>query len=99
MSAAEGPLGERVRLREDAVAWRRVGNEVVAIDLASSTYLGVNRTAAVLWPRLAEGATRDELVWLITEHFDVDADRAAQDLDDFLIRLQRRGLLERVDAP
>ena len=99
MSSAEGlPPGERVRLREDAVAWGLVGDEVVAIDLGCSTYLCVNRTGAVVWPLLAAGATRGELVTLITDHFDVDRDRAARDLEDFLTGLERRGLVERVEA-
>jgi hypothetical protein len=85
-------------LREPAVAWRLVGEEVVAIDLGSSTYLGVNRTGAVVWPRLAEGATSEELVTLVTDHFDVDRDRAARDLEEFLTGLERRGLVERVEA-
>jgi hypothetical protein len=100
MSPAEGvPRGDRVQLREDAVAWRLVGEEVVAIDLDRSTYLGVNRTGSLVWQTLADGATLGDLVTLITDHFDVDRNRAAEDLDDFLTRLERRGLVERVDAP
>ncbi len=84
-------------MREGAVTWRAVGAEVVALDLERSTYLGVNRTGAVVWPLLARGATRAELVDVIVARFDVDREQAAGDLADFLGGLASRGLIERIE--
>jgi len=86
--------GPTLRLREDAVAWRRVGDEVVALDIRRSVYLSVNRTAAVLWPALVEGATRRQLVSIALDRFDVDPERAADDIDSLLADLAGRDLLE-----
>ena len=82
-----------LRLNPDAVSWREVDGEVLALDLGSSTYLATNPAGALLWLSLAEGASRDRLVELITEEFDVDGARAAEDVDAFLRHLESQGLL------
>ena len=84
-----------LRLRRDAVEWRAVEDEVVALDLRDSIYLGANTTAAVLWRLLAEGATRDQLTGALLERFEVDQPRARAAVEDFLAELDRRALLER----
>jgi hypothetical protein len=85
--------GESFRLRDAELEWREVEGEIVALDLRESTYLSVNRTGTVLWPRLAAGATRDELIASLTASFDVDEESAGRDLDAFLGALRERGLL------
>lgn len=87
-------MTKQLRLRADAVPWRDVDGEVVALDLDSSTYFGTNRSGSVLWMRLADGATRSELVRSLTDAFDVDEDRAKAEVDAFVEDLRTRGLLE-----
>lgn len=87
---------KRVRLREGALAWRVVGDEVVALDVERSTYLGVNETGALLWPALSEGTTRGQLVALLVERFGEDPERVARDVDALLADLAARGLLDQV---
>ena len=94
MAPEPGSDEQTVRLREGAVAWRQVGEEVVVLDLGRSTYLGVNRTGALLWPALSVGATRQGLVSLVSDAFDVDPAIIAGDIDAFLGELATRGLLE-----
>jgi hypothetical protein len=82
------------RLCEDAVEWRLVEGEVVAVDLRAGEYLAVNPSGAVLFPALAKGAARDELAALLTDRFDVAADAALADVDAFLGVLDQRGLVQ-----
>jgi hypothetical protein len=91
---AREPEDGLVRIREDAVAWREVGDEMVALDVARSTYLAVNRTGAVLWQELARGATPAALADLIAERFGIERERAIRDVQAFLDDLRQRGLLE-----
>ena len=88
---ADGPV---IRLKTDAVVWRAVEGEIVALDLRDSMYLAINRTGAVLWPALAEGTTHEELVNLLVGSFEVDRVQATADLDAFLDALGDRGLVE-----
>lgn len=91
--AGDQPVDDMIFLRDEAVSWRRIGQELVALDMEQSNYLSVNATGALLWSSLAEGATRGGLVSLIAERFNLAAERAAQDVDSFLADLSRRGLL------
>jgi Coenzyme PQQ synthesis protein D (PqqD) len=82
-----------LRLREDALKWREIENEVVAVDMRNSTYLSANESAVLLWRELSEGTTRERLVALLVETYDITADQASKDVNAFLDDLARQGLL------
>lgn len=84
-----------LKLRGDAVDWRLVDGQVVALDRGRSVYLAINQAGAALWPPIVEGATHQELVRVLLENFDVDAARASADVDAFVADLNERDLLER----
>ena len=83
-----------LRLRSDAVAWRDVDGEVIALGLESSNYFGTNSSGGMLWKRLAEGTTRAELVDDLMTTFGLEHARAQADVDAFLADLRRRKLLQ-----
>ena len=87
-----------LRLKTDALAWRHVDGEVIAVDLQSSTYLSAVGSGALLWQALAVGATRDILVDLLTDEFGIERDRAAVDVDAFVADLADRKLLDEAAA-
>lgn len=89
-----GEQEPRLKLRDNAVAWQQVEGETILLDVATSTYLGVNRSGSALWPALAEGATRDQLVGRICETYEVTEEQARDDVDDFLRMCRDRDLLE-----
>ena len=84
---------EKLRLNTDAVSWREVDGEVIALRHASSEYLATNSTATFVWRALVPGASRLELVELLVAEFGIDVDRAAADVDAFVDVLASRGLL------
>jgi hypothetical protein len=86
--------GDTVRLRDGAVHWRRVEDNIVAIDVPSREYLALNASGSWLWPALVEGTTMRTLVSRLVERFDVDEARAERDVEALLGDLRRRGLLE-----
>lgn len=88
-------MSEILRLRGEGLEWRLLEGEVVALDSSTDKYLSLNRTGAVLWAALAEGATRENLLARLKEEFDVDEEPAARDLDVFLATLDAQGLLSR----
>jgi len=83
-----------VRLRPDAVEWREVEGDVIAVDVRTSEYLAINDTGAVLWRALHGGATSAELVERLVARFDVEPEAAMRDVEAFLAGLEERGLLE-----
>lgn len=83
-----------LRLRTDALKWREIEDEVVAVDMRSSTYLSANESAVLLWRELSQGTTRERLVELLSETYSLDAEQAGRDVDSFLADLTAQGLLE-----
>lgn len=87
-------VDQPIRLRPGAVTWHEADGEVIALDLQSSEYLGVNPAGAALWARLVDGATEDELVGVLQQTFGVDRDRALGDVRSFLADARARNLLD-----
>jgi hypothetical protein len=82
-----------LKLTREALEWREVDGEVVALDVNAAEYLAANRAGAVLWRALAEGCSRDDLVAALVRKFRVDDDTAGRDADRFVASLRARGLL------
>jgi Coenzyme PQQ synthesis protein D (PqqD) len=87
-------MGETLQLRTDGLEWRTIDGEVVALDTRASRYLAINDSGAIIWPVLADGATRAELIAQLQERYGVDAEVAAADVDAFVGALREQDLLE-----
>ena len=85
-----------LRIRDGAVEWREVEDEIVALDVRSRTYIAVNRAGAALWPAIVRGADREELADRLVERFGVSTEQASADVDTFLAELREHDLLEPV---
>ncbi len=82
-----------VRLRQEAVEWRAVDGEVVALDLESAVYLGANDSGALLWEKLASGSTIRELSRCLVDAYDIAPEVADADVRAFLSAMAAHGLL------
>ena len=83
-----------LRPRKGDVVWRQVDEGGVLLDLRTSEYLSINQAATVLWQRLEAGATRDQLIAVLIERFELSRERAATDVDAFSADCQRRRLVD-----
>ncbi len=83
-----------MRLRQDNLTWHVAGDDVVVLDLEGSVYLKVNGTGRVLWEALQEPSNEEDLQSALIERYDIDAQRAAEDVAGFLAELRRRKVLE-----
>lgn len=82
-----------MQLRSDAVEWREVDGEIVALDLRDQMYLGINGSGTVLWPLLVDGTDEDALVTSLVDTYDIDEATARPDVGAFLAMLRERDLL------
>jgi coenzyme PQQ synthesis protein D (PqqD) len=89
-------LDQRLRLRPDAVIWREVDDQVIALVLERSEYVAPNESARELWRMLGEGSTQRRLADALSERWNVPAGQALRDVGAFVAELQERGLLERL---
>ena len=83
------------RVSVDRTAWREVDGEGVVLDLDTSVYFGLNRSAGSLWPRLIRGASFDELTELLLGSVPAPPSRvqAEEELSRFLDALDNEHLL------
>ena len=79
----------------NAVTWRELEGEIVALDSKESVYFSIGGFGGVLWHRLAAGASRSELIdEIISTYADVSSDQAAADIDEFITSCLEDGLIE-----
>ena len=87
-----------MKLNENFVLRQIVGSwVVVAVGKASVDFNGMHRlneTGVLLWNRLKDGASAQELTDALTAEYDVSPEQAAADVDAFLQQLQKAGCLE-----
>jgi Coenzyme PQQ synthesis protein D (PqqD) len=86
------------RVRDDDVEWRKLGGEVVILNLRTARYFTVNETGALLWPLLSEGAGPGRLVEELVITFGIERAVADRDVEAFLAGLGERGLVAVVAA-
>lgn len=84
---------ERLTIPIDEVVWREVGDDLIILELGTSTYLMVNSTGKLIWEALVGSATKDELVAMLVKEFGVSTEQAESDVQSFLTTLTDRGLL------
>jgi hypothetical protein len=84
---------KQLRINSQDVAWREIGDEVVVLHMGTATYLSINGTGRTLWNRLADGATRAELIDALIDIYEIDTDRAARDVDSFVESLTATRLI------
>ncbi len=84
-----------MRLRRDGLAWNTLDDEVVLLDLVTSTYFTARGTGATLLHLLEEDTEPRALVdALATAHPDVARQTLSDDVDSFVTDLRNRGLLD-----
>lgn len=88
-------MGEdELKLRDDELSWRQVGDEVIVLDLRSNAYLSINETGTALWEMLVNGSTPATMSERLMSEFSVDEDRARADVEAFVAMLTERDLLQ-----
>jgi hypothetical protein len=82
-----------LRLEPDAVEWREVDGEIVALDRVAGEYFAVTGSGTLLWRQLVEGSTTDALAETLVARFALERDAALRDVERFVAALDSRGIL------
>lgn len=86
-------LDEQIVTCSPDVASRVLDGEAVLLDLVSGKYFGLDPVGSRVWELLAGGARVGELRAALLREYDAPEAVLAQDLDDLLGTLERRGLV------
>ena len=85
---------------KDGFVLRKVAGSFVVLPLASSGadfngMLTLNESGVILWQRLAEGCSFEELTLALTEEYEVSEDTARRDAEKFVAKIAEAGCLDR----
>ena len=78
--------------KRDVVS-RRLGDQLVLVNLGDNSIFELNRTGARVWELLQETNAREELVTRLHAEFEVDEAKLSAEVDSLLQALRGRGLL------
>lgn len=82
----------RFSIAEHVVA-KKLGDELVLMDLASGTYFGLDEVGAHLWDGLGKGMTVGEIGNQLLSIYEIDKVTLARDLEDLVEDLCKRELI------
>lgn len=77
---------------------RTIAGETILIPTGEETrklhgVISLSESGTLLWNRLKTEASREDLIALIQEHYDVDSTVAAVDVDAFIAQMKQLGIL------
>ena len=78
---------------------RKIANEYVVVPVGETVLdfngmINLTESAGFLWQCLEEERTKDELLSCLQVEYEVDAETAEKDIDEFLKKLKENGFLE-----
>ena len=93
-------MTERYITRSAAIAARMLGDELMVMSVADSTFFILNEVASVIW-QAADGRTplSEIVAGRVCQEFDVDPEQARRDAERFVDELSQHGILLVSDQP
>jgi hypothetical protein len=72
-----------------------LSGETILLDMSSGMYFGLTPVASRFWKLLAEGSTREAIQTTLLSEFEVEPDVLSSDLDNLLVDLEAKKLIQR----
>jgi hypothetical protein len=95
LDATTPALVEKTVLRRSSrTAWQSFENEVVVLDMPTRTLLGVNAVGGLVWDRLDGTTALGAIASTIAEEYQLSAEQAFHDVQQFVQDLLARGCVE-----
>ncbi|MFA6028554.1 MAG: PqqD family protein [Elusimicrobiota bacterium] len=76
------------------VAWRKVREETVLLDVETSEYFSLNPTASRVWELLTERRPAEEIARALSAEYEVPEPQALKDVQALAGSLRKNGLLK-----
>lgn len=77
----------------DHIAWQRLKDEAVIIDIPARDAVGLNATGLFIWERL-EQYDKNEIAKMLAGRFLVNREQAERDVASFLDEMTSRGFIK-----
>lgn len=84
---------------KDGFIIRKIGSQIMAVPVGQQTselhgMIALSESGELLWNALVNGADTEQLTNILLENYEVSRERAAEDIDKFLLGLREQGALE-----
>ena len=86
-------LNQKVTFPETVFA-QEVDGEMVLLDMESENYFGLDEVGTAIWQAMQEYGSLQEVMDVLLEQYDVDAEVLENDLEEFVGKLVESGLVE-----
>ncbi|PLK42216.1 PqqD family peptide modification chaperone [Emticicia sp. TH156] len=70
-----------------------LGDELVIMNVETGKYITLNNIATVIWEKLEQPTTAENLIQHLISRFDVNEDQCARETYAFLEKLKEQGLI------
>ncbi len=87
-----------MKVREDLILREVAGENIlipvgeIALDIKGMFTL--TESGTLLYRKLTEGCTKEDLVQTLLDEYEVDQEKASEDVDAFLEQLEKAGVLQ-----
>ena len=83
---------------KDGFIVRKIGKQIMAVPVGQQTsqihgMIALSESAEILWKALEKGAEEESLVDILTEIYEIDREKALEDVKKFLAGLKEQGAL------
>jgi hypothetical protein len=85
-------MQSQVRISSEAL-FQEISGEGVILDLASSSYFGLDPVGTRFWQLLQQNPDLNSAREALLEEFDVEAERLKSDIDQLVEQLSKAGLV------
>ena len=92
-------MDNRIYKTKGTYVLRQIAGEFLAIPISNeagddSNIVILNPVSQIIWGKIENGASFNEILEVVTTEFDVSKEEAAADIKEFLDGLKEAGLLE-----
>jgi hypothetical protein len=84
--------------RPEDVMFEMVGEEAVVLKLETQLFMGLDAVGARMWNLVTSANSIQQAYDQMLDEYEVEANQLRRDLQEFLVELERKGLIEILPA-
>ncbi len=77
------------------VAWRKVSDEAVILDMDTAVYYSLPDTGARIWELIGQGKSLQEIIQIMVEEYDATEREVRKDVEELILKFQKEKIIER----
>ena len=77
------------------ITWRETSDEIVVLNLQTSEYYSTNSVGSQIWEFIAKTSSKNDIVDLLTQEYQITPKTAQKDINDFLKILLKLKLIQK----